>query len=286
MIENAKIINKILTGFYTATSFNEFSRMMGRIAGLRLPGPVMKAVIAAYRGYFNIDLSDVEIKEWDSMNAFFTRHLRPGTRPVDQNPGVMVSPADGSIQSFGIVTNGVALQVKGIAYQVGELLGDKKQARGFENGSFCTIYLSPADYHRVHSPVDGRILSARYIPGRLFSVNPKVGKYCDNFLTRNERVVLTIDTDTFGEVVLVMVGAAGVGSMDITAFPEISTDKGEKPNFFTRKPPVEVKKGEEAGVFNMGSTVVVFSHANTEYIGNAIGESIRYGQALLRVSED
>jgi len=283
MINKTTIVNNLLKGLYTATSFNAFSRTMGRLAGLRLPGPIIKKVIDAYCMYFNIDLSDVEIEDWQSINAFFTRRLRVGTRPIDPNPQIIVSPADGTIQSFGIITKDTALQVKDISYSVSQLLGDHQQAERFDKGIFYTVYLSPADYHRVHSPVAGRIISARYIPGRLFSVNPKVGKYCNNFLTRNERVVLTIDTVS-GEVAVVMVGATGVGSIDISGFPEISTDKGKKTNLYLRKPGISIKKGREIGVFNMGSTVVVFTHRNTEYIGNEIGRPVRYGEAFLRVT--
>lgn len=286
MIKRTSIVSMVLQGFYTATSFNEFSRIMGRIAGLHLPGPLMRAVIDAYCRYFNVDLSDVKVEDWKSLNDFFTRHLLPGARPVDLSTDTMVSPADGTIQSLGMVKEDTALQVKGISYRVSELLGNRQDAKKFDNGFFYTVYLSPADYHRVHSPVDGSIVSARYIPGRLFSVNPRVGKYCDNFLVRNERVVITIDTDVFGKVVVVMVGAAGVGSIEVFGFPEIVTDNGKKTEFFMRKSPINIKKGQEIGVFNMGSTVVVFATANTEYIGNTIGKPVRYGEVFLRILQE
>ena len=278
------MFDKVFKAFYTATSFNAFSKLMGKAASMPMPPPLLNTVIKAYSAFFNVDMSEVEPAKWHSINDFFTRRLKKGARPIAQGPGVLVSPADGTVQAVGRVESGQALQVKGLYYRVSELVGDPDEGAKFEGGMYYTVYLSPGDYHRVHSPVDGRIVSVRYIPGRLFSVNPKVTRYCDNYLTLNERVVMHFETQDMGRIAAVMVGAAGVGNMEITDFPQIVTDSGQQAVKIVPPHPVERKKGQEIGVFNMGSTVVVLTSKPMDYVGPDVGTPIRYGRAVLKIS--
>ncbi len=282
MTDPGTVRDKAMGGLYTALSFQPFSRLMGRTAALRVPRPLLKSMVRAYCRWFNVDMSDVLYEDWHSFNDFFTRRLKPESRPVDPDPNVIVSPADGIAQSTGTIKQDTALQVKGMSYSVSELLGDPDQARRFEGGTFYTVYLRPADYHRVHAPVTCRIVSARHIPGRLFSVNPKVTRYCNNLLSRNERVILTLETKQFGEMVLAMVGATGVGGIEVHGFPEINERTRNQPGFFAPRVPMPRKKGAEIGMFNMGSTVVLFTSAKLHRTGPQIGSEIHLGQAILK----
>src|SRR5690349_6445639 len=101
------------------------SRALGRVASLEVPGPVLQRAIDLYVRAYRVDLSDCEVPAggWSSFNEFFTRPLRQGTRPIDPNPAVMASPADGLIADAGPIDRTATFRVKGRTYAVGELLG-------------------------------------------------------------------------------------------------------------------------------------------------------------------
>ena len=160
------------------------------------------------------------------FNAFFTRRLREGARPVAGGDGVVVSPSDSRLSAIGPVPpDGRLEQVKGSTYTIEALLGSAEDAAPFRRGAHATLYLSPAMYHRVHAPVDGRVVAWRYMPGRLFPVNGAGVRSVPGLFTRNERVALFMDTEAHGPVAVVLVGAANVGRMSL-AFADLVTNRG------------------------------------------------------------
>ena len=224
-----------------------------------------------------------DIEEYRSFNAFFTRQLREDIRPI-AGGDVTVSPVDGAISQLGQIESGQIVQAKGRQYSVLELLaGDQQLAQQFENGQFATIYLSPRDYHRIHMPQTGKLKSMTYIPGKLFSVSPRTARAVPNLFARNERVVTVFETEK-GPMVLVLVGAIFVGSMETVWQGQITPDYGKKIEHwhYHDEQAITIGKGEEMGRFNMGSTVVMLMPEQCQSFLDELEASstVKMGQAI------
>ncbi len=236
---------------------------------------------------FNVNLSEAAVSDrayYASFNAFFTRELRAGIRPIATGEEVIVSPVDGAISQLGPIVEQSIVQAKGRSYTVEELLGgDKALAEQYQQGQFATIYLSPRDYHRIHMPIAGKLKSMRYVPGKLFSVNPRTARAVPRLFARNERVICVFDTD-FGEVTLVLVGAIFVGSMETVWAGQITPPYGKSIQNWTYEgdEALSFEKGQEMGRFNMGSTVVMLLPAGMKPFNQAWQpeEKIQLGQAM------
>lgn len=255
---------------------------MGWIASSRAPRPMVHAAVAAFVRAYGVDLSEVEVPPdgFRSFDEFFTRRLRPGMRVVDPDPRAVVSPADGRLEDLGEVTGSGSLRVKGQDYTVEELLGDRTLASSYEGGRYFVVYLSPRDYHRVHAPVSGPIQSIRYIPGTLFPVN-QIGSHIPKLFARNERLAILQNSDVHGAVTTIMVGAIGVGRIGLS-FDDVETNRGHAPGLRSyADAPVARDRGEELGVFHMGSTAIVMTPPECELeLRVCAGSVIRMGAAM------
>jgi phosphatidylserine decarboxylase len=253
------------------------SHLVGYCARRRLPAPVRRRLLRYLVHRFQVDLADAEksFDEYQTLHEMFTRKLRPGARPIDPRAGVAVSPVDGFIAEHGEIREGRLLQAKGRHYTLA-------------GGTYATLYLHPRSYHRIHAPVEGRIVAARAVPGRLISVSPLATGRVDEVFSRNERIVTLIES-AFGPVAVVMVGAAGVGNITATFDPSLATPV--RPARATRgrgglhairyEPGLTVARGDELGIFHLGSTViVVFARGRFDLERHAIGDPIRLGQPL------
>jgi phosphatidylserine decarboxylase len=241
-----------------AVSFPFLSRVTGRLADLRAPAFVLQPLLRAYVRLYGVDTSEAAepLASFPTFNAFFTRRLRDGLRLLPAEDGV-VSPADSRVAAIGpISADGRLEQVKGRTYAIEELLGSAEEAAAFRRGVQATLYLSPSMYHRVHSPVDARVRAWVYIPGRLFPVNAFSVRAVPGLFVRNERVVVFIETAAFGPVALVMVGAANVGRMTL-AFAPLITNTGIPAGLHVPTSAIRLRRGDELGAFNLGSTVVL-----------------------------
>ncbi len=271
--------------FVHAVSSPALSRLAGFAADLRLPRPLLRALIAAYARVYHVDLDEAAGRPADftTFNAFFTRRLRDGARPIDTRPDVLVAPCDARLQTCGpIPADGRLPQIKGRDYAVAALLASDDAARVFAGGLQATLYLSPAMYHRVHAPADGRIVGWRYVPGRLFPVNGPAVRQVDGLFARNERVIVELESESFGRLALVLVGAANVGRISL-AFTDLRSNTGGSAQAATLAPPLAVRRGDELGAFNLGSTVVLLvSGPRLAPAGTATGELIRLGEPLWR----
>ncbi len=256
------------------------SRAMGRLADHRWPAPVGRAVVGLYSRFYDVALDECrESGGWSNFDEFFTRGLRDGARPVDTAARTIVSPADGRVESMGEVTKDGTFTVKGRPYSVEELVGDASDAARYEGGAGCVIYLSPRDYHRVHAPVDGKLAVVRSMPGDYYPVNAIGVRHVPNLFARNRRVALAIDAPKesgFGRVTVVMVAAIVVGRITVSGIDARDVPLGE------HRPGLELARGEELGMFHLGSTAVVF--LEKQAMGRfAVEEGpIRYGEALVR----
>jgi phosphatidylserine decarboxylase len=230
---------------------------------------------------YKVDLSIAvrkNIEDYQSFNDFFTRDLISGVRPLSDN--IFVSPVDGFLSQFGDINNNKLIQAKGKDYTLEQLLGHKTKADIFSEGTFGTIYLSPKDYHRIHMPFDGKLISMTYIPGKLFSVNQKTTQKVNNLFAINERVVLYFETQ-FGIGCVILVGAIFVGSMETVWHGLITPPYGKKVQSWAYiDKNISLKKGEELGRFNMGSTVILLFPKGVNVFDNVDEQTLKMGQLI------
>jgi phosphatidylserine decarboxylase len=253
------------------------SRVMGRLADVAWSPRVGRAVVSLYSRAYDVCLDEcVEKEGWSSFDAFFTRALKEDARPIAREPGVIVCPADGRLESPGPIDEGRTFHVKGRPYRVEELVGDAEEARRFAGGAGFVVYLSPRDYHRVHSPVDGKIGRVRSMPGDYFPVNSIGMRHVPNLFVRNRRVAIEIDTPDVGRVTVVMVVAMIVGRITVTGIDDRDVPLGD------HQLDLPVTRGAELGMFHLGSTCVVLMEPRAA--GRWLMEEgpCRYGQPLMR----
>ncbi|WP_019939153.1 archaetidylserine decarboxylase [Bordetella sp. FB-8] len=264
------------------------SRLAGRLASNRTPW-VKNALIGHFVRQYDVNMGEAQIVEplaYDSFNDFFTRALKPGARPLDAEPGAVLSPADGSISQAGRIVAGRIFQAKDHYFDLIDLLGgDAGRAAPFANGNFATIYLSPRDYHRVHMPVCGTLREMIYVPGKLYSVNPLTSRNVPGLFARNERLVCIFDTPEHGPMALVLVGAMIVGSMQTVWAGRIAPHQPDViATRYDGEKAMQLAQGAEMGRFLLGSTVLaLFGPDWVDWTDLAApGGGVRMGQALGR----
>jgi phosphatidylserine decarboxylase len=264
-------------------SLNIPSRLAGRLAEAKLPTFLLRPAIAAYCRLYGVDMAEALRRpdEFETFADFFVRELKPGLRPVADLPDGLVSPSDGRLHNFGRVDGGTIPQIKGHDYSVAELLLDEKLAGRFAGGAYATIYLSPRNYHRVHSPADGRIVQCRHIPGSLFGVSPAFVNHVGKLFCGNERMAILLSTAA-GLVAVVMVGAAGVGRITLTFAGLTTNSPVSADELRSFEPPLPIRRGEELGAFRLGSTVVLLTERPMQPHLLAEGMPLRMGAALFR----
>ena len=229
------------------------SRAVGRLCDQSLHPLVSKVVTHAYARAYRVNMHEAEPQPfaYQSFDAFFTRSLREGARQLSDD--ALISPCDGVISAVGRVDPGARLFVKGQPYEVGELVGDPREAARYTGGDFAVIYLAPRDYHRVHSPVSGEVTLVRGMPGDLFPVNAIGERHVPQLFVRNQRASIVIETKGLGRVTVVMVGAVIVGRITVSVLPHPDVPEG----LHEFNPGHAVDKGGEIGIFHLGSTVVL-----------------------------
>jgi phosphatidylserine decarboxylase len=255
------------------------SRAVGRLADVRWSPGVGRAVVTLYSRAYDVSLEECEEKgPWPSFDAFFTRRLRQGARRVGDDPRSVLSPADGRVASMAPVDRDGRFEVKGRPYSVEELVGDAAEARRFLGGAGFVVYLSPRDYHRVHAPVSGSVARIRSMPGDYFPVNDIGLAHVPNLFCRNRRVVIEIDSDEgLGRVTVVMVVAIIVGRITTTGVDARDVPIGDH----VFNPPLRVARGDEIGVFHLGSTAVVLVEAKAAGEWLTVEGPVRYGEPVV-----
>jgi len=258
----------------------KIGHVMGQLADVRWSPAVGRAVVGAYSRVYDVRLDEAaSASGWTNFDAFFTRPLRAGARTLDVSPEAVLSPADGRLDSMGVVDQAARFVVKGRPYAVEELVGGRDEAERYEGGLGCVVYLSPRDYHRVHAPVDGEIRSVRSLPGDYFPVNAMGVAHFPNLFARNRRVAIAIDTPAasgLGRVTVVMVAAMIVGRITVEGVP------GRDVPFGNHRLNLPIRRGDEIGVFHLGSTAVIFFERRVRGAWSLPAEShVRYGQRLL-----
>jgi phosphatidylserine decarboxylase len=228
---------------------------------------------------YKVDLSDVEQTVFASFNEFFTRSLKPETRPMVQDEKAIACSIDGYISQIGIIEKDQIIQAKNYNYNLKNLISDDEKL--FVDGNFATLYLSPRDYHRVHMPITGKLQKMIYVPGKLFSVNPLTVQEIPHLYTKNERIVTIFETK-IGTMAMVLVGAMLVASI-VTVWAGTITPAKQKTiqtwDYIDQD--IILKRGAEMGRFQFGSTVILlFPQNKLHWDKFSVGDSIKMGQRL------
>lgn len=256
------------------------SRLAGRLAEARTPW-LRRALIRAFVRTYGVDMAEAERGDpdaYESFNDFFTRALRPGARPLAEDPDALLCPADGTISQAGQLDGDRLLQAKGTHYRLDSLVG-VEHAADFYGGSFATVYLAPRDYHRVHLPVAGTLTATTAIPGALFSVNARTEAAVTDLFCRNERLVCRFAT-AHGGLLVVLVGAMIVASIE-TVWGGPASPYGRETRNEWRQP---FPRGAEIGRFLLGSTVIVCcAPGRVRWAEHVVpGQRVRVGEQLGR----
>jgi phosphatidylserine decarboxylase len=262
---------------------NHISRAIGRLVHARLPQPISRRLVRWFADTYKIDVDAAgkPLHDYPSIGHFFIRDLAEGLRPIE---GDLVSPVDGVLRNFGIIAGGRIEQVKGKTYTLARFLADETNASRYENGAFFNFYLSPQDYHHVHSPVGGAIVRSVHIPGKLWPVNDWSLANIDELFSINERVVTYVDAGRFGRVAVVMIGATNVGKISVTYDSFLSNNAvADRTVARDYSPTVPIDAGARLGTFHMGSSVVVLiepGRVDLARVRLEAGKKVQYGAAI------
>lgn len=230
-----KSVFKVLTEL---TSNRMISRATGKLAKTRASRILIKSFVRTYR--INVDEAEKPLHQYSSLNAFFTRRLKPGARIVDAHHQSVISPVDARIMGIGRITDGTLLYVKGQTYTLAEILNDPKKADTYRHGQYIVLYLSPSDYHRIHAPISGWIKNHVHLKGKVYPVNEFGLRHMKRVLSRNESLITYISNERM-ELAMIKVGAMNVASIQLS--DRLTTSR--------------VEKGDEIAYFEFGSTVIL-----------------------------
>lgn len=259
------------------------SRLIGRFAASEHP-LIKDGLIRRFAHRYDIDMSlaaDADLGSYPSFNAFFTRALKDGVRPIDMAPDSIACPADGAISQLGQIDGDAVFQAKGQSFSLQQLIGDAELAAPFAGGSFATVYLSPRDYHRVHMPLAGTLTATVYVPGELFSVNAVTADHVPGLFARNERMVCLFDVHHQGQPLRMAVVL--VGAMIVAGIETVATGRAT-PNspLSHQQHDLRLEKGAELGRFYLGSTAIVVLPAGAaEWLDTLkAGSPVRMGEKI------
>lgn len=265
------------------------SRMIGWGARRRLPRRLQHSILRSYARLYRLDCGEAEhpLADYRSLQSFFTRRLAHGVRALPSDEKLILAPSDGAVCEAGIAARGQLLEAKGSVFTLEDLLADDALAVRLTGGPYAVIYLSPRDYHRVHFPVRGTVVSWTHIPGKLFPVGSKSVKREPGLFAKNERFVTVVDSEA-GRYAVVMVAAVGVGHITASYDQEVATHNGGFSKGAVRhKPfgqPIPVQRGEELGIFNLGSTTItIFEPGHVALNDLVANQQMRMGEPIGRI---
>jgi phosphatidylserine decarboxylase len=256
------------------------TRLMGRVA--RIHSPLFtRAAIAFWRLFTDLDLSEAKQQRFDSIQACFTRELKAGARPIDPRPEILASPCDAIVGACGRVERGQVFQAKGMPYATTDLFGPTQDSSAFEGGTYVTLRLTSAMYHRFHAPHDATVEHVTYLSGDTWNVNPIALARIERLFCRNERAVVRLTLARGGHpLALVPVAAVLVASLRFH-FLDVRRTLRQRGAHETSCH-AKVAKGQELGWFEHGSTIIVFAPPGFALAEGIVpGTPLRMGQALM-----
>jgi phosphatidylserine decarboxylase len=260
---------------------NFISSIAGLFSQLNLPAWILIPLIRVFIKKYRIIKEDIELPldNFRNFDSFFTRSLKPESRPVDTNKESIVSPVDAQVKNLAEMQEKTLIQAKGIKYRLDELI-PFTFANEFTEGKYCNFYLSPADCHRIFAPCDGQIIGIAHVPGKLLPVCEPYVNQKKNLYIQNERLIIYLKTK-YGLIAMVNVGALNVGSISVDF-------KIDKPMKFKRDKlqeiifpkPITVKKAQHISTFHLGSTVILLLPNTIEFAQEIAHKKILYGQKI------
>jgi phosphatidylserine decarboxylase len=257
------------------------TRFMGWFSKIENP-LVRDASITCWRMFSDLDLREAKKTQFKSLHDCFTRELKPGLRPPDPDPSIVVSPSDGIIGAHGAIEDTELFQIKGAFYSLLDLLGDPKLVDAHRNGRFVTLRLTSSMYHRFHAPSDCRIEQVTFISGDTWNVNPIALKRIERLFCKNERAVIQARLVSGEPLTLVPVAAILVAGIRLHCLDILLNAQTRGPSVFPCE--TSVRKGDELGWFEHGSTIIVLAPDHFEFCDNVReGARISAGQPLLRM---
>jgi phosphatidylserine decarboxylase len=270
-------LNFLLTNYVPRWALTRF---MGSFSKIEQP-LVRDLSIATWRLFCDVDMSEARKAHFRSLHECFIRELREGARLIDDNPSVLVSPCDGIVGASGVVADNLLLQVKGLPYTLEELLRHRELVALYRHGRYITLRLTAGMYHRFHAPHDCRIEQVTFISGDTWNVNPIALKRIEKLFCKNERAVIRTRLESGELLTLVPVAAILVASIRLHFLDILLNAETRGPAVFPCD--VGVRKGEELGWFEHGSTIIVLAPDHFEFCDNVVASAtIRAGQPLLR----
>jgi phosphatidylserine decarboxylase len=241
-------------------------KWVSKATGAFAKSSVSRKLIARFAKSYGIRVEDAEkaVHEYNSLNEFFSRRLKPGLRPIDPGENILVSPVDSVITGMGLIESGLLINVKGQDYMVDDLLHHSPRRVNYDRGFYFVLYLSPTDYHRIHSPVTGTILESEHVSGKVYPVNEFGLRHMRKVLSRNERLITIVQHEA-GELAVIKVGALNVAS--------IRYAEGLQPN---------LERGGDLAYFEFGSTVVLLleNHTFEPRSDLQVGSKVNMGENL------
>ena len=264
------------------------SQLFGKFASREFSPKVQAFINQGYVKLMKLDMSQFEVPErYPSLNALFTRSFRlTPKQPLEQ--GEIISPCDALVTEVGAVHDSMAMQIKGMTYDLAALLSGRyaKDLALLEGGAYINLYLSPRDYHRYHMPFDLEVLSLLHIPGKLYPVNMPLLRNKLNLFVENERVILECRDRQGAKHYIVLVGALNVGKMVVTFEQRLKTNvHARQRSYYTYETPVRLQIGELFGWFEMGSTILMFSQKEALSYSVPTGKKVSFGEPIGRLAE-
>jgi len=257
------------------------TRFMGWFSKIEQP-LIRDLSIACWRLFSELDLSEARKTSFKSLHDCFTRELRPGLRPADPDPSIVVSPCDAIVGAHGRIEETELFQIKGAPYSLLDLLGDPALVEQHRNGRFVTLRLMSSMYHRFHAPADGRIERVTFVHGDVWNVNPIALKRVERLFCRNERAVIRCRLPSGELLTLVPVAAILVASIRLRFLDVLLHLRYRGPNVIPCD--AALRRGEEMGWFEQGSTIIVFAPPGVKLCGDiGTGRRIQMGRALMEV---
>ena len=279
---NSEDINFLLTNRIPRIAL---THLMGRMSQIRNP-LFTKMAIWVWKRFTNLELEDTQSSGFESIHDCFIRALKPGTRPIDTRANLITSPCDGIIGEFGSIVDGQLFQAKGFGYTLKDLLGEDSLNHQWQNGTFVTIRITSAMYHRFHAPFPGQIKRMRYFSGDTWNVNPIALKRVEKLFCKNERALLQYEIcEGRYTLALIPVAAVLVASIKLHGIDPLLSLNYKGP--VDMQCLIDFEKGQEMGWFQHGSTILMFAPPGFEILPNwSVGDRVRMGQGLMSLPSD
>ena len=262
------------------------SQTFGKFASKEFSPWFQGIVNNTYVGLMGLDMTDFNDRStYKSLNALFTRRLRED-RVFSKDASDFISPCDSFISQCGKIKDTDALQIKGMRYDCHEFIGNEftqAEKDNINNGKYINFYLSPKDYHRYHIPTDLKVLKAVHVPGKFYPVNISSLKMRVNLFIENERVVLHCEATNGKRFFMVLVSALNVGVMQVSFEPKIQTNaRAKRPKAYEFEN-LELKKGDDFGCFEMGSTIIILAEKDMLELDLKTDDNVKYAQTIAKL---